>query len=87
MPYRNIFIANQSTMRLKNSHLVVNNGGNVFTFPTVKTHEQRLKNNLPENGSVRLLVITERQYESMQILLGNYVQSDIPEAYEQLTFL
>lgn len=56
-------------------------------YDTVKTHKQRLNNNLPANGSIRLLVITEKQYESMQILLGNYVQSDIPVAYEQLTFL
>ena len=28
-----------------------------------------------------------KQHESMQILLGEYVQSDIPVAYEQLTLL
>jgi len=27
------------------------------------------------------------QYESMQILLGEYMQSDIPVAYKQLTLL
>lgn len=56
-------------------------------YDSVKTHERRLKQNLPENGSVRLLTITEKQYESMQILLGEYKQSDIPVSYEQLTLL
>lgn len=56
-------------------------------YDAVKTHEQRLKKHLPPNGSVRLLTITEKQYESMQILLGDFVQSDIPVSYEQLTLL
>lgn len=56
-------------------------------YDAVKMHEKRLKQHLPPNGSVRLLTITEKQYESMQILLGEYIQSDIPVAYEQLTLL
>ena len=56
-------------------------------YDAVKTHEKRLKQHFPPNGSVRLLTITEKQYESMQILLGEYIQSDIPVAYEQLTLL
>lgn len=56
-------------------------------YDVVRTHEKRLKLNLPANGSVRLLVITEKQYESMQILLGEYKQSDKPVSYEQLTLL
>lgn len=56
-------------------------------YDAVNTHESRVKQNLPSNGSVRMLIITEKQYESMQILLGEYKQSDIPVAYEQLTLL
>ena len=56
-------------------------------YDAVNTHEIRVKQNLPSNGSVRMLIITEKQYESMQILLGEYKQSDIPVAYEQLTLL
>lgn len=56
-------------------------------YDTVKTHELRLRQNLPDNGSIRLLTITERQYESMQLLLGNFKQADTPIAYEQLTLL
>ena len=33
-------------------------------------HKQRLKQNLPLKGSVRALVLTEKQYESMEIMLG-----------------
>ena len=56
-------------------------------YDTVRTHEKRLRANLPPNGSVRLLTITEKQYGSMEILLGELQQSDTPAAYEQLTLL
>lgn len=56
-------------------------------YDAVKTHENRLRKNIPDNGSIRLLVITEKQYESMSILLGNFVQADLPVSYEQLTLL
>lgn len=56
-------------------------------YDAVETHEKRLKKHLPPNGSIRLLTITERQYESMKILLGEYKQADIPVSYEQLTLL
>lgn len=56
-------------------------------YDSVKTHENRVRRNLPENGSVRLLTITEKQYGSMQILLGNFKQADEPVSYEQITLL
>lgn len=37
---------------------------------SVAMHRQRLKQNLPENGSVRALTLTEKQFESIDILLG-----------------
>ncbi len=49
-------------------------------------HEQRLKNNLPEKGSVRLLRITERQYTAMRILCGN-PSPDIDIDHEKTTIL
>ena len=36
----------------------------------VSMHKNRLKLNLPEQGSIRLLVLTEKQYEAMEILVG-----------------
>lgn len=51
----------------------------------VNKHRLRLKNNLPDNGSVRLLVITEKQYEKIEILLGKLTQADEDFNGEQLT--
>lgn len=53
----------------------------------VAKHRARLRNSLPENGSIRLLVITEKQYESVEILLGNLTQADETFVYEQLTII
>lgn len=51
----------------------------------VEKHRQRLKAALPDNGSVRLLVITEKQYESIEILVGNLFEDDTPFVCEQLS--
>ncbi len=56
-------------------------------YDSVETHKKRLSEHMPGNGSVRLLVITEKQYESIDILLGNYIPEDKPIEYEQITFL
>jgi len=37
---------------------------------SAKKHSERLKKNLPLYGSVRLLTVTEGQFEKMEILLG-----------------
>ena len=52
----------------------------------VKKHESRLQNSLPRNGSVRLLVITEKQYEAVRVLVGERVLEELRPANEQLTF-
>lgn len=44
----------------------------------VEKHLRRLDNNLPSKGSVRVLTITEKQYESMKLLVGK------PTVNEQL---
>lgn len=49
---------------------------------SVSTHEQRLKQNLPESGSIRLLVLTEKQFESIKILLGEKNYADSVESKE-----
>ena len=40
---------------------------------SVEKHRRRLHENKPENGSVRMLVVTEKQFERIDIILGNYV--------------
>lgn len=52
----------------------------------VDKHKKRLYDNLPKNGSVRLLVITEKQYGSIEILVGNLLQDDTDFVCEQLSF-
>ena len=47
----------------------------------VQKHESRLRASLPPNGSIRLLVVTEKQYQSIQILLGNYQPEERPLLY------
>lgn len=56
-------------------------------YDNVEVHRKRLSQHLPDNGSVRLLVITEKQYESIEIMLGNYKKEDTPVDFEQITFL
>ena len=51
----------------------------------VTKHKNRLYRVLPNNGSVRVLTVTERQYEAMEILVGDLTEDDMPFAYEQLT--
>lgn len=37
---------------------------------TAEKHKKRLKSLVPEEGSVRVLTVTEKQYASMDILIG-----------------
>ena len=51
----------------------------------VEKHKARLKRCLPENGSIRVLVITEKQYETIEILLGDLCEADEDFQTEQLS--
>ena len=51
----------------------------------VEKHEKRLRAQLPQNGSVRLLVVTEKQYESIRILVGELCDEEKFAEIEQLT--
>lgn len=48
----------------------------------VAMHKSRLNQNLPERGSVRMLTLTEKQYESIEVLLGEKTFDDTPESIE-----
>ncbi len=41
-----------------------------------KKHITRLKTNLPPQGSVRVMLVTEKQYSSMEILVGTKTASE-----------
>lgn len=49
-------------------------------------HMARLRAHLPPRGSVRCMVVTEKQYASIEILLGQQRLEENQCAYEQLTF-
>ena len=51
----------------------------------VEKHRLRLRSNLPDNGAVRLLVITEKQYSAIEVLLGKLTEADDPFQFEQLS--
>ena len=53
----------------------------------VELHKQRLKANVPDEGSIRVLVITEKQYDNVDILLGKKSKYEKPVEYETLSFL
>lgn len=52
----------------------------------VLKHETRLNANLPREGSIRLLTITEKQYNTIKILVGKKALFDKPITSEQLSF-
>lgn len=49
---------------------------------SVELHKQRLRQNLPSKGSVRCLVLTEKQYGSIDIMLGIPTFHDTDESTE-----
>ena len=51
---------------------------------SVEAHKLRLAAAVPSKGSVRMLVITEKQYNNIQILLGKPTVYDEPQQMEQL---
>lgn len=53
----------------------------------IQKHRARLQDHLPDNGAVRVMVITEKQYESIEILVGNLTMADQAFSSNQLTVL
>ena len=51
----------------------------------VELHKKRLKSNVPDDGSIRVLVITEKQYENVEILLGRKSKYEKPIEFETLS--
>lgn len=48
-------------------------------------HIKRLEIAVPDNGSVRAMLVTEKQYESMYVLTGKLHQEEKPFVYQQMT--
>ncbi len=51
---------------------------------SVETHRRRIRQALPAKGSVRMLVITEKQYGAIELLVGAPKDCDSPQEYGQL---
>lgn len=51
---------------------------------SVETHKKRVLSALPAKGSVRMLVITEKQYQAIELLVGTPTVYDRPQQAEQL---
>jgi len=50
-------------------------------------HRSRLMAHLPDNGAVRMMAITEKQYQNIEVLLGTLNQNEKDATIEQLTLL
>ena len=48
-------------------------------------HRERLRNNVPDNGSIRVLTITEKQYDNVEVVLGRKSKYERPVQYENLS--
>ncbi len=51
----------------------------------LSTKNEQLLIDKPDNGSVRLLVITEKQYESIERIIGKLVTEEIHAPFDQLS--
>ena len=51
---------------------------------SVETHKGRILSVLPPKGAVRMLVITEKQYGAIELLVGKPTPYDKPQQFEQL---
>ena len=78
--FRNFLLADGYHMQHYSVYARVCNG-----MDAVEKHRQRVKQNLPENGAIRLMVITEKQYEAIDILLGKLTEADDKFQCEQLS--
>jgi CRISPR-associated protein Cas2 len=52
----------------------------------VRKYKSRLKLNIPEKGSIIVFTMTEKEYESKEILLGTPKFSDSPQALNLIEF-
>ena len=56
------------------------------TIESAKMHEERVAKSVPKSGSVRSLIVTEKQYASINILVGAPKKKDKKINSEQLCF-
>jgi len=87
--------ATQRKVATKFRNFLLNDGYHMVQFSiyarvcngmdAVAKHKKRLYSSLPDNGSIRLLVITEKQYQGIEILVGELKSEEKAFEAEQLT--
>jgi CRISPR-associated protein Cas2 len=50
------------------------------------THLERVKNHAPDDGSIRLLMLTEQQFTNMHVITGEKTVQEKLVGYQQLAF-
>ncbi len=56
------------------------------TLENAQDHERRLKPHIPQEGSVRSMIVTEKQYSTMSILCGIRHKKEKPMKENQISF-
>ena len=56
------------------------------TLENAQEHEKRLKFHLPYKGSVRSMIVTEKQYSTMNILCGEKNKKEKKVSENQISF-
>ena len=56
------------------------------TIESAKMHESRIKHQVPSHGSVRAMIVTEKQYASMSILSGTPHKKEKKIETKQISF-
>lgn len=56
------------------------------TIENAKLHEERVASVVPKGGSVRSMIVTEKQYASMRILAGEIKKKERKIKSHQLSF-
>ncbi|MCL2400145.1 MAG: CRISPR-associated endonuclease Cas2 [Defluviitaleaceae bacterium] len=87
--------ASQRKAATKFRNFLLNDGYHMIQFSiyarvcngtdAVAKHRKRLYSSIPNNGSIRLLVITEKQYQGIEILVGKLKSEEKTFETEQLT--
>lgn len=78
--FRNFLLDDGYTMMQYSVYVRICNG-----MDAVKKHKERLACHVPENGAIRALTITEKQFEAIDILLGSLCEADEEFQCEQLS--
>lgn len=79
--FRNFLIQDGYSMMQFSIYVRICNG-----VDSVAKHRARVEGAVPVNGSVRILVVTDKQFASMDILVGGYAPSDVSTSEAQIGF-